>query len=301
VDWSATDKRKDFHILRASLSLHGRSEVIYEEVHEESDLNNRKVHNRFLHKLKKILPLHLKVILLTDAGFCNPWFKEAKRLGFDFIGRTKSETQFSEHDGKHWEKCSTLYDKATNQAKLLQNCLLAKTNKMACHIVLYKETIKGRVRKTRGGKKCQSSHSKRIAKRQKTPWVLVTSIDADSLDAKRIVRLYKKRMQIEEGFRDTKSNKYGFSLRDSLSKNTKRFEILLLLASLATLLCWLVSLVAKAKNQHLDFQANTIKKRTVLSAIYLGCQLIRKRFDCTMGELKQAWHDLQYMVREAAQ
>ncbi len=113
VDWSATDKCENIHILRASISLQGRSQVMYEEVHEQSALNQHHVHKQFLSNLKHVLPEHVHAIIITDAGFCNPWFKEVQRLGYDWIGRTKSTVQYSNNAGKDWENCRALYDRAT--------------------------------------------------------------------------------------------------------------------------------------------------------------------------------------------
>src|SRR5262245_6416605 len=39
VDWAATDKRKDWHILRATLNIEGRGHVLYQEVHPHHSLN----------------------------------------------------------------------------------------------------------------------------------------------------------------------------------------------------------------------------------------------------------------------
>ncbi|HVV68560.1 MAG TPA: transposase [Gammaproteobacteria bacterium] len=47
---------------------------------------------------------------------------------------------------------------------------------------------------------------------------------------KRVVKLYKTRMQIEEGFRDLKSSRYGLSIEQSYSKGIVRLENLLLIA-----------------------------------------------------------------------
>lgn len=300
VDWSATDKRKDFHILRASMSIQGRSEVIYQEVHEDCCLNNHKIHKAFLRNVKTVLPDRLAVTIVTDAAFCNPWFKEVTRLGWDFIGRTKSTVNYSSGDKSHWQQCETLYSQATDKANWVKNCVLTKTNPIPCHIVHYKSEIKGRVRKTRGGKKAQNTESKRMAIRQRTPWVLVTSLPPEKVSARQVVQLYKKRMQIEEDFRDTKSTRYGFSLRESMSKNPKRLEVLLLIAMLATFTCWLLALEARAKKLHYDYQANTIRERTVLSSVYLGCQLARRRFSLSWEAAQNALIRLQQLIAEAA-
>lgn len=88
---------------------------------------------------------------------------------------------------------------------------------------------------------------------------------------------YKKRMTIEENFRDTKSTKYGFSFDKNEPIKPERFTVWLMLAALASLVCWLTGAAAEQLNLHHDFQANSYKHRRVLSFFYLGCQVIRKK------------------------
>ena len=107
-------------------------------------------------------------------------------------------------------------------------------------------------------------------------------------------------MQIEEDFRDIKSHKYGFGLRYSLSKSAKRMEVLLLIAALACLVCWLIALNAKKNNSHLDYQSNSIKNRNVLSVIYLGCQIVRRKSEFSFELLKEAYFMLQNLILEAS-
>lgn len=301
VDWTSTDKSKDFHILRASACLKGRGLVVYEEVHKESKLNTNRTHKQFIANMKKVLPEQLKVVVISDAGFCNPWFKELAKCGYDWLGRTKCSISFREEGSHVWNQIKTLYKKAKSKAFYITNCSLAKTNPIQCNIVVHKGKVQGRINKTRGGKKAQNSYSQRIGRRQREPWVLVTSLKAREYTPQQIVSLYKKRMQIEENFRDTKSTRYGFSLRHCLSKSEERIQVLLLIAAIAFFACWMLALTATSKNIHYDYQANTEKRRTVLSAIYLGCQLVRRGYQITLKELEGALNQVRQLVFEAIQ
>jgi hypothetical protein len=69
VDWSATDKRKDWHILRASISIKGRAQVLYQEIHPYKHVNNNTVHKRFLLQLKKYYPKIYAQLLLLMRDF----------------------------------------------------------------------------------------------------------------------------------------------------------------------------------------------------------------------------------------
>ena len=90
------------------------------------------------------------------------------------------------------------------------------------------------------------------------------------------MKIYAKRAQIENGFRDTKNQRFGFSLNDSRTKNTDRLNILLLIISIATFGLWLIGAIAKQKQLHYQFQANTIRHRNVLSNVFIGWQLLNQ-------------------------
>jgi transposase len=106
--------------------------------------------------------------------------------------------------------------------------------------------------------------------------------------AKRVVKIYKKRMQIEEAFRDLKSSRYGLGFEDAYSKKIKRIEILLLIAALASFIAWLVGWIAEQNKLHYQFQSNSIKDRRVLSFFYLGCEVIKRRIKITINMLETA-------------
>ena len=65
-------------------------------------------------------------------------------------------------------------------------------------------------------------------------------------------------------------------LRHCRSYQKGRLNIALLIAAIATLLLWLVGLVAKEKNLPLSFQANTIKLWNVLSTFTVGWQYVKR-------------------------
>ena len=89
-------------------------------------------------------------------------------------------------------------------------------------------------------------------------------------------------MAIEENFRDTKSTKYGFSFDKNETIKPERFTVWLMLAALASLVCWLSGATAEKLKLHYDFQANSYRHRRVLSFFYLGCQIIRKKIELTI-------------------
>ncbi|ANO33146.1 hypothetical protein A6E01_07960 [Vibrio breoganii] len=81
-------------------------------------------------------------------------------------------------------------------------------------------------------------------------------------------------MSIEEGFRDTKNERYGLALHFSGSECPKRVEILLMIGTLTQFALLIVGNLAFIKGYYKDFQANTIRTRPVLSYFYLGKEVI---------------------------
>ncbi len=65
VDWSPCVTHAN-QILKASIVLRGRSMTLYEEVHPEQKLGNYKVHQRFLERLKLMLPGDIQVTIMCD-------------------------------------------------------------------------------------------------------------------------------------------------------------------------------------------------------------------------------------------
>ncbi|RYX03723.1 IS4 family transposase [Legionella pneumophila] len=287
VDWSSIPnshlktKGGEHCVLRAVLATTGRGITLYEEVHPKKKENNAKVHKQFLNKLQSILPQGCCPCILSDAGFKNPWFKAVSALGWDYLGRVRGLAHYDEGMGYH--PINELFSQALNKARYLGFWLIAKTNPMIHHIVLYKGPSKGRHKMTKTKRIDRSKASKKHSNAWKEPWCLLTSLPEVKDNPHLAVLKYKKRMTIEENFRDTKSTKYGFSFDKNETIKSERFTVWLMLAALASLVCWLTGAAAEQLNLHYDFQANSYKHRRVLSFFYLGCQIIRKKIQTSIN------------------
>mgnify|MGYP001584143063 CR=1 FL=1 len=89
-------------------------------------------------------------------------------------------------------------------------------------------------------------------------------------------RFYAQRMQIEEAFRDLKSERFGLGFNASRSHNKARLCVLLLIACLTSFVLRLIGEVAKAQQLEFQFQSNTRRSRPVLSVVTLALLLVRK-------------------------
>ena len=277
IDWSDLTTERDYHLLRASVPVGGRALTLYEEVHHQKDIANPKIHKRFVHALKRLLPDGCLPIVVTDAGFRNTWFKLVIDLGWDYVGRVRNRDMLKPACKSTWKPCKTLYDKATFQARYLGEYTVVRSNPIDTHLYLVKQKAKGRHRYNQDGSRTTRGQSEKMAKRQKEPWLISTSLTGGQDEAKRIINLYKARMQIEEAFRDIKSHRLGFSLSESLTRNRQRLDILLLIGALATFISWLMGILAELEQWHRHYQSNSDKKRRVLSIFFIGCQLVKEK------------------------
>jgi hypothetical protein len=276
IDWSDLTPDREFHWLRATVPVGGRALPVYEASHRQNNYANPKVEKRFLEKLKEILPTDCCPIIVTDSGFRTPWFRSVQSMGWDFVGRVGGHTMVSPQGEAAWERTEDVFATATGHARYQGYIDLVRNEPLVCHAYLLKKKKLGRVKKNSFGQRCASKHSEKNAHRERTPWFIVTSLSGGTQMTKRVINIYKTRMQIEEAFRDMKNPRWGFSLSEAKSTMTYRYENLMLVGTLATFAVWLIGKVAELKQWQYRYQANTTKTRNILSTFFLGCQVFRK-------------------------
>lgn len=282
VDWSGCCG-KEQHCLRASVAYDGRSIPIYQEIHPDALQGNQAVQESFLDKLDAMLPKQCKVIIVTDRGFGNPWFIAVKQRGWDFVGRINSYVKYESAEGQ-WDLIKTLYSAANNTPKYIGEYAVSKTTPVTYSLYSYKGPNKGRHSHKVKNKRAHSRSEAKHREANTSPWILATSFKGCKM-ARRVKNLYSSRMQIEQNFRDDKSERFGFALRFSRSKGQKRLSILYLIAAIATYISILIGTAAENLNIHRTFQANTIRNRRVLSLIYLSRQVIRHSIEVITNKL----------------
>lgn len=275
----------DMYSLRASCATGGRTHTIYEILYPKAKEGNIEIHKKFLYDLKSILPKECQPIIVTDAGFHNPWFKLILALGWDFIGRIRGLKIYRTLEDKKYKSCSSLWEKATTKPQYIGEVILSKRNPLKCHFYRYKKKLQGR--KTKATK---DNALLLYARSVREPWVLASSLNNTYLP-QQIIKMYEKRMKIEESFRDMKSSRYGLGLDQVRPRKAERYGIQLLIAMLANFIACLIGQSLELKKQHYQFQANSIKDRRVLSYFYLGCQAIHKKIKIPIEDLRTAWRE----------
>src|SRR5918992_3177425 len=128
VDWSDMDECKRHFLVRASVPLYGRSLTLYEEVHTAKTKEKPKTHRQFLQTLKSLLPPGCRPILVTDAGFRTPWFKQIEAFGWDWVGRIRNRHEVQLPGEEEWIPCKSLYPQATSIPKALGRARLTESN-----------------------------------------------------------------------------------------------------------------------------------------------------------------------------
>lgn len=279
VDWSGCCGKENY-LLRASLLYHGRSLVIYNEIHPEKNSTNAMVHEQFLKRLKEIIPTDKKVTLVTDAGFKTSWFHSVSQQGWFYIGRVRGLIHCC-IDGQPWGDVTSLFPKVKRgQTLSLGPGTLGKKSQTPIRglFIAHFAASKGR----KSTKIRYPDADKKLAQMNSEPWILITNLHQHPLwgtyfeahFARFCTNIYFKRMQIEQNFRDDKSTVSGLKWRFSRTRCPKKISVLILIASVTTLILWMIGFAAEKNNIHHDFQANTVRTHRVISWVYLAKQMV---------------------------
>lgn len=281
VDWSGYPSQ-EYHVLRASLLCDGRAIPLLSWIVPSQKQQNVQIQNAFLDALARAVNPEARVIIVTDAGFQNAWFSHIKQLGWDFTGRVRGRVKFRlQKTGEYWHDVCDIKAqrhpviKAGERPVHLGAGTLGQAKYARCdgHFYLHKRLPRERKHKHSRCRIHRKSQVRDARKAAKEPWLIFSS--TDDFKAREIMKLYSRRMQIEQNFRDEKSERFGFGLRASYSHSAERLLVLSLLATLSTIVLWLIGYHAESKGLHLRYQANSVKSRRVISYLTLAENVLR--------------------------
>lgn len=243
VDWSGYPSQ-EHHVLRASLLCDGRLLPLLSWIVPSEKQQNSQIQKNFLDALAEAVNPVARVIIVTDAGFQSAWFR-------------RQELQ------------------ARSKPEYLGTGTLARSEYAWCdgYFYLHKKEPKGRKNRRSRCRIERNSQIKDGRSSAKEPWLIFSS--TNDFKPREIMKLYSRRMQIEQNFRDEKSERFGFALRASYSRSVGRMLVLSLLATLSTIVLWLIGYHAENKGLHLRYQANSIKTRRVISYLTLAENVLR--------------------------
>lgn len=276
VDWSEIKTDGAWHLLRVGLVARGRTLTLYEEVHPEAHKNSPAVKAAFLQRLKALLPEGIRPALITDAGFRVPWFRTVEAIGWHWIGRVRHRARvrpIGAQEDRAWIPGKSLHARARTRPMALGDFEPTESKRLPVRLTLVRRAKRGRVERVRHGGRARGGHATKMARRGREPWLLACSRSLKGLSAGDIVRLYARRMQIEQSFRDLKSHRYGCAFEDTLTRDPRRLEMLLLIHLLASLAAWLAGLAAVTNAL---VQAHTPSRNARYSLLWIGWACLRR-------------------------
>jgi hypothetical protein len=298
VDLCFVKDDRAIQMLSAEVACKGRSIPIYREVFKEGELSGRE--QSFLHHMKACLPDDREVIVIMDAGFSEAWFKCIESLGWYWICRVRQGKSIKLSEKEEWISVKDFIPMVENKTKSYDKALLMKTHDHPCRLVTTRLSPKGRKVKLSRGKTTTKLASGSYRNAAKEPWILATNLPLE-YKAAAIVKLYSKRMQIEESFRDVKSHQFGLSGRYIRTTCIHRWGVKMLLAAIVQITFWVVGIIGHSQGMQRRFQSNTVKDRKVFSYFTLGQLIIEhdrldqinyhenNLFDIIQEELARKW------------
>lgn len=198
--------------------------------------NRARYEDQMLSRLKEVLPASVKVTLVADRGFADRKFFKflEETLQFNYIIRIKSNTTITTSKGIS-SKASECIEK-NGRAKSMKEVTLTKEYYPIEQFISVKD------------------------KGMKAAWYLATNLSG--IPSRIIIKHYAKRWKIEPYFRDVKSGRYGYGLRQTHIKSEERRDRLFLIVAL----CYMVLILLGQAGEKIGFdkylKVNTVKTRT---------------------------------------
>ena|SRR6201996_4093441 len=222
VDWVDI---KGFQTLMASVVLKGRSTPIAWASTTNHVYDGHRSRNAFeeslLLVLRAMIPRQIKVVILADRGFGRTALATfCQRQGFGYIIRIQPKVTVR-LIGFHGQLLD--YPVYKGIAKVLRRVSYRSDDAVTQSVVVH--------------------WRRNLPKKRDECWFLMTDQTGAAVQ---LCRIYGMRMTIEQLFRDDKSKRNGWSLRDTKITRPDRLDRLLLILAIAYLLLCGVGLIAKA-------------------------------------------------------
>lgn len=270
VDLCFVKDDRAIQMLSAEVAYKGRSMPVYRELFKEGEMSGRQ--ESFLNSLKNCLPSERKIIVIMDAGFSEAWFRDIESLGWSWVCRIRQGKSIKLSEDTDWISIKDFNPKVPLKTTNYNKALLMTKHHRPCRIITTRLKPKGRKVMLSRGKTTAKLGSGRYRAGAIEPWIIGTNLPPE-YKANIIVRLYSKRMQIEESFRDVKSTQFGLGARYIRTTCIDRWGVKRLLAAIVQITFWVIGVIGHSQGMQKLFQSNTIKTRKVFSYFTLG-QLI---------------------------
>jgi hypothetical protein len=264
---------KDYNaiqMLSAEIALQGRTIPLYREVFEKGQLKGRE--KEFISKLSGCIPPGRDILIIMDAGFGDAWFEAIEAQNWYWLVRARSGKHIKLSNNDEWQEVNEIFSQVNTRAKSYEDAYITKDQPRPCRVITKRGSMlskRNKPRKLPRNYNASGGHYQRLAKE---PWVLATNLPK-KYNTTHVVNSYKKRMQIEESFRDIKNPRYGLGGRQVETRCVYRWGVLMLLAAIAQITLWIIGVIGHSQGFQKIFQSNTVKDKKIFSYFYLG-QLI---------------------------
>jgi hypothetical protein len=260
----------DIQMLSAEIATQGRTVPLYREVFKMGELKGREKY--FISKLSACIPSDRTVLIIMDAGFGDDWFEAIESQNWYWLVRARSGKYIKLSNEDEWQEASELFSKASTRAKCYENAYITKLHPRRCRVIMKKGLGKSKRKTPNKLPRNYNAANGGYQRMVKEPWILATNLPK-IYDTTKVIYAYKKRMQIEESFRDIKSTRYGLGSRYIQTRCIYRWGVAMLLAAIAQTTLWVIGILGHSQGFQRIFQVNTVRDKKQFSYFYLG-QLI---------------------------
>lgn len=237
MDWTCFDE-DDHWTLSLSLVTRGRRTIplVWRTVNKSEVKGNQRFFERLLLlALYAVIPRKVEVVVVADRGFgdVRQYDFIHEEIGWDFVIRYRKDI----HVRYRGEMVpSSALVPTRGQVRVIRRTVLTRHKAGPYTVVL-----------------CQAS-------RMKAPWCIATSLVETS--SREVVRIYGRRFQCEETFRDLKDRRYGYGFRFTRIKNASRRDRCILAFVLAYVVQTVLGVLSERLGLDRQLRANTESRRT---------------------------------------
>jgi len=270
IDLCFLKDTRDIQMLSAEVATQGRTLPLYREVFKIGELKGRE--KDFIEKLSECIPRDRDVLIIMDAGFGDDWFEAIELQSWYWLVRARSGKYIKLSNEDEWREASELFSRAGTRAKCYENAYITQSHARPCRVIIKKGGEKSKRKRPSKLPRNYNSANGNYKRLAQEPWILATNLPK-TYDTTKVIYSYKKRMQIEESFRDIKSTRYGLASRYIQTRCIYRWAIAMLLAAIAQITLWVIGVIGHSQGFQRIFQVNTVRDKKQFSYFYLG-QLI---------------------------
>jgi len=266
VDW--VDVR-EYKALRAAVPLKGRSVPVLFAVYEKWQIHKSQnaFEEGFFRLLKALAPAECEMTIIADRGFKRAELaRTLQSLGLHYVIRLTPDVWFS--SAGHYGRLDEVKMKWGKKLDLGFG-EFRKVKPVRQRVVVYWERGKAE------------------------PWFLGTDL---SWGGKKIVGVFRQRMQIEELFRDEKNIRYGWGLRQTGISRADRLERLFLVLAFAYLLLLLLGMKCQRQLSPAHWSASSKGKQQ--SAFVVGRIMLGRTRVSLPTLLKLLTYTLSHIIEE---